>query len=141
MSDAAGETRQGRLLPCKSLNSRLEARRRPGKSTAIWEIRVQDEIAEAVAGAIEPELLKTESQRGAARPQSMEAWDLVRRGMWEFHKIEPEGHRLARELFLKAIEADPNSADGYIWLARAEAGLAAYGWTDHSEAIRQAGMV
>src|SRR5829696_6393675 len=39
MSDAAGETRQGRLSPCKSLNSRLEARRRPGKSTAIWEIR------------------------------------------------------------------------------------------------------
>ena len=104
-------------------------------------LTLQDEIAEAVAGAIEPELLKTESQRGAARPQSMEAWDLVRRGMWEFHKIKPEGHRLARELFLKAIEADPNSADGYIWLARAEAGLAAYGWTDHSEAIRQAGMV
>src|SRR5829696_3605415 len=41
MSDAAGETRQGRLSPCKSLNSRLEARRRPGKSTAIWEIRVK----------------------------------------------------------------------------------------------------
>jgi adenylate cyclase len=103
-------------------------------------LTLQDEIAEAVAGSIEPELLKTESQRGAEKPQSMAAWDLVRRGMWEFHKIEPEGHRLARELFLKAIEAEPGSADGYIWLSRAETGLAAYGWSTEPEATRQSSM-
>jgi len=70
----------------------------------------------------------------------MAAWDLVRRAMWEFHKIKPEGHRLARELLLKAIEAEPNSADGYIWLARAETGLAAYGWSADPETTRQASM-
>ncbi|HEX2134632.1 MAG TPA: adenylate/guanylate cyclase domain-containing protein [Microvirga sp.] len=101
---------------------------------------LQDEIAEEVAGAIEPELLKKEGQRGAERPQSLTAWDLVRRGMWEFHKVRPESHRAARELFRKAIEIDPNSADGYLWLARTEAGLAAYGWTSDPDANLREGM-
>ena len=101
---------------------------------------LQDEVAEEVCGAIEPELLKKEGQRGAQRPQSLTAWDLVRRGMWEFHKIRPDSHRRARELFLKAIEVEPDSADGYIWLARVEAGLAAYGWGDDAEADLRNGM-
>jgi adenylate cyclase len=101
---------------------------------------LQDQIAEEVAGAIEPELLKKEGQRGAESPRSLTAWDLVRRGMWEFHKIRPESHLRARELFLKAIEVEPNSADGYIWLARVEAGLAAYGWGNDSEAGLADGM-
>ena len=93
-------------------------------------LALQDQIADEVAGAIEPELLRKEGQRGAERPQSLTAWDLVRRGMWEFHKVKPASHHCARELFLKAIEIEPNSADGYIWLARVEAGFAAYGWSD-----------
>ena len=97
-------------------------------ATSVDVLVLQDQIAEEVAGAIEPELLKKEGQRGAERAASLIAWDLVRRGMWEFHKIRPDLHHRARELFLKAIEAEPNSADGYIWLARVEAGLAAYGW-------------
>jgi adenylate cyclase len=60
--------------------------------------------------------------------------------MWEFHKIKPESHRRARELFLKAIEVEPNSADGYIWLARTEAGLAAYGWSDKPDQHLRDGM-
>ena len=42
---------------------------------------IQDEIAERVAGAIEPELLRTEGAQAAARHTgNMTAWDLVRRG-------------------------------------------------------------
>jgi adenylate cyclase len=103
-------------------------------------LALQDQIAEEVAGAIEPELLKKEGQRGAERSMSLTAWDLVRRGMWEFHKIKPESHRRARELFLKAIEVEPNSADGYIWLARTEGGLAAYGWSDDPQVNLRNGM-
>lgn len=44
---------------------------------------VQDEIAERVAGAIEPELLRTESAAAVIRHTgNMTAWDLVRRGTW-----------------------------------------------------------
>jgi adenylate cyclase len=103
-------------------------------------LMLQDQIAEEVAGAIEPELLRKEGQRGAERTKSLTAWDLVRRGMWEFHKIKPESHHRARELFLKAIEVEPTSADGYIWLARTEGGLAAYGWSDDPEQNLRDGM-
>jgi adenylate cyclase len=103
-------------------------------------LALQDKIAEEVAGAIEPELLKKEGQWGAEHPQSLTAWDLVRRGMWEFHRIGPESHRIARELFLRAIDIDPTSADGYIWLARTEAGLAVYGWSADPEATLRSGM-
>jgi adenylate cyclase len=37
-------------------------------------LALQDEIAEEVAGAIEPELLKKQGQRGAERAQSFTAW-------------------------------------------------------------------
>jgi adenylate cyclase len=103
-------------------------------------LALQDEIAEEVAGTIEPELLKKEGQRGAERAPSLTAWDLVRRGMWEFHKIKPESHQIARELFRRAIEVEPGSVDGYIWLARTEAGLAVYGWSGDPEAALRNGM-
>jgi adenylate cyclase len=38
---------------------------------------LQDEISEAVAGAIEPELLRKEGHRGSERSQSSTAWDLL----------------------------------------------------------------
>jgi len=44
---------------------------------------IQDEIAERVAGAIEPELLKTEARLATTRHTgNATAWDLVRRGTW-----------------------------------------------------------
>jgi adenylate cyclase len=94
---------------------------------------LQDDIAEAVAGAIEPELLKKEGQRGAEHPQNLTAWDLVRRGVWEFNKFQQASHMVARDLFERAIEVEPASPDGYIWLARAETGIASYDWVADPE--------
>ena len=66
---------------------------------------IQDEIAERVAGAIEPELLKTEGAQAAARHTgNMTAWDLVRRGTWHFHQVTRENHLRARELFREACK-------------------------------------
>jgi adenylate cyclase len=101
---------------------------------------LQDDIAEAVAGAIEPELLKKEGQRAAQNPQSLTAWDLVRRGVYEFNKFQPASHLAARDLFIQAIEIEPSSPDGYIWLARAETGLASYGWVADPEAFLRNAM-
>jgi adenylate cyclase len=97
---------------------------------------LQDEIVEAVVGAIEPEVLKHEGERGAARPQSLSAWDLVRRGMWEFHKFTRESHELARQLFARAVELAPEVPDGHIWLARSMAAPIWYGWRDSDAAAR-----
>lgn len=92
---------------------------------------IQDEIAERVVGAIEPELLKSESCLAVARHTgNMTAWELVRQGMWHFHKVTREGHHTARELFRRACVIDPDLPEAHSWLGRVSAGIIAYGWSD-----------
>ena len=101
---------------------------------------LQDEIAEHVAAAIEPELLRSEGELATVRDvPNPTAWDLVRRGMWQFHKVQPETHRAARELFLQAAKRDPQAAEAYLWLGRVDAGLVAYGWTEDPGRISEEG--
>jgi len=102
---------------------------------------IQDEIAERVAGAIEPELLKSQGAEAAARHTgNMTAWDLVRRGTWHFHHVTREGHWKARELFREACKLDPDLPEAHIWLARVNAGIVAYGWSDSPTADQQEGL-
>jgi TolB-like protein len=102
---------------------------------------IQDEIAERVAGAIEPELLKTESHLAAMRHTgNMTAWDLVRQGMWYFHKVTREGHLAARTLFRRACAIDPDLPESHIWLGRVSAGIIAYGWSDAPSADSKEGV-
>ena len=112
-----------------------------GLGTHVWAERydleltelfaVQDEIAERVAGALEPELLKTVSVLAAARHTgNMTAWDLVRRGTWHFHRVTRENHFKARELFRQACKLDPESPEAHLWIGRVNAGMLAYGWSE-----------
>ena len=100
---------------------------------------LQDAIAERVAGAIEPELLKTESLPVAARHSgNVTAWDLVRQGTWHFHHVGRPTHLRARELFREAQRLDPELAEAHVWLGRVSAGIVAYGWSDRPmEDIRE----
>ena len=100
---------------------------------------LQDAIAERVAGAIEPELLKTESLPAAARHSgNVTAWDLVRQGTWHFHHVGRQTHLRARELFREAQRLDPELAEAHVWLGRVSAGIVAYGWSDRPlEDIRE----
>ncbi len=101
---------------------------------------IQDEIAERAAGAIEPELLKTEGAQAAARHTgNITAWDIVRRGTWHFHQVTHENHLKARELFRRAASLDPELPEGHLWLGRVDAGLVAYGWSDNRAADLQEG--
>lgn len=102
---------------------------------------VQDAIAERVAAAIEPELLKTESISTFGRHSgNVTAWDLVRQGTWHFHRVERESHLRARELFREARNCDPELAEAHLWVARVSAGIAAYGWSDQPEADIREGL-
>lgn len=102
---------------------------------------VQDAIAERVAGAIEPELLKTESLPAAARHSgNVTAWDLVRQGTWHFHHVGRDTHLKARDLFRQACRLDPELAEAHIWLARVSAGVIAYGWSDKPEGDIREGL-
>jgi TolB-like protein len=102
---------------------------------------IQDEIAERVAAAIEPELLRTEARLATSRHTgNVTAWDLVRRGTWQFHKIARDSHHVARKLFRQACAIDLDLPEAHIWLARVSAGLVAYAWSDDPEADIQEGM-
>jgi adenylate cyclase len=96
---------------------------------------VQDEIIEKVVGAIEPEMLRTETLRARRKtPESLTAWDLIFRGMWHFHQLNRDHHRRAQELFRKATQTDFDIAEGHTWLSRCSAGLLFYGWSENPEA-------
>ncbi len=83
---------------------------------------IQDEIAERISGAIEPEMLKTESVPAAARHTgNMTAWDLVRRGTWHFHRVTRESHLEGRELFRQACALDPELPEAHLWIGRVSA--------------------
>jgi TolB-like protein len=101
---------------------------------------IQDDIAESVVGAIEPELLRTESRLSAARTNDMTAWDLVRRGVWYFHRVAPETHAQARDLFRAAVRLEPQLPDPHIWLARVSGGIALWGWSDDPAAVCEEGL-
>jgi TolB-like protein len=84
---------------------------------------IQDEIAERVAAAIEPELLRTEARLATSRHTgNVTAWDLVRQGTWQFHRIARDSHHAARRLFRQACSVDPDLSEAHIWLARVSAG-------------------
>jgi TolB-like protein len=92
---------------------------------------VQDEITARVAGAIEPELLKSEGLRAATRgAQNLNAWDLVRQGTWQFHHVTKPTHLRARELFRSAVALDPRLAEAHMWLGRVNESIVGYGWSD-----------
>jgi adenylate cyclase len=104
-------------------------------------LQLQDEITEAVAAAIEPQLMRKEGERGIQRPKSLTAWDLVRRVMWHFHKFTPADHEKAIGFFQEATRVEPTEASGYIWLARAEGSrLSILGTPDREESLRVASL-
>ena len=102
--------------------------------------QIQDEITERVAGAIEPELLKSEELRASRRSAgNLSAWDLVRQGTWHFHKITKPTHLRARELFREAIKLDPQLPEAPMWLGRVSESIVGYGWSDDPAAdLREA---
>ena len=123
------------------------------RATTLWADRydfefgelfsVQDRITEQVVGAIEPELLKSESALAIARRRGvrdMTGWDLVRQGTWFFHQITRPTHLRARELFREARKADPQLAEAHAWLGRVSAGIAAYGWSEDEAADLREGI-
>jgi len=103
---------------------------------------IQDEITDSIVGAIEPELLKTESRlaNAAGDVEGKTAWNLFRRGVWQFHKVERDSHQRARDLFRSAVALDPQLAEAYIWLARVSGGIALWAWSDEPAAVSEEGV-
>ena len=95
---------------------------------------LQDEIATAIAGAIEPELFKFERERIAERPQlSGNAYELYQRGMWHHYRHTKEDNIKAQTFFRHALAIDAQYPQAAAALAIAVCNAAYLAWAEDAE--------
>ena len=81
-------------------------------------LQLQDEIALTIAGAIEPKLSRAEQDRARRKPpDSLDAWDLYQRGLWNYWQYSRASSVEAQRLFGEAISLDPHFAAARSFLA------------------------
>jgi adenylate cyclase len=95
---------------------------------------LQDEIVSAIAGAVEPELLKFERERIAEQPQHNEdAYELYQRGMWHHYRHNKKDNPQAEGYFRSALAIDPHYPQATAALAIAVRNAAYLGWAENPE--------
>jgi len=95
---------------------------------------LQDEIVTAIAGAIEPELLKFERDRIADQPQHNEdAYEFYQRGMWHHYRHSKDDNIEAQAFFRRALAIDSNYPQALAALAIAVCNAAYLGWAEDLE--------
>ena len=80
---------------------------------------LQDDLTKEIAAIIEPELERAEQRRLAtiARPENLEAWELLQRAISLIHAFNADDNARAQEFLNQAIEIDPNFSQAYGWLS------------------------
>jgi len=79
---------------------------------------IQDELARSIPAALSVKIEEAERQRVLSKPvTSLRAYDLYLRGRHLHQRSNPDDVRLAREMYLAAIEDDPQYSRPYIGLA------------------------
>jgi TolB-like protein len=108
----------GQLIDAASA-AHLWADRFDGTPEDIFDL--QDQVTSSVVGAISPALEQAEIDRVKRKPtESLGAYDYFLRGIAAVYLETLQSHRMALQLFYKAIELDPDFASAY--------GMAAYGY-------------
>ncbi|WP_281857629.1 winged helix-turn-helix domain-containing tetratricopeptide repeat protein [Litoreibacter halocynthiae] len=93
---------------------------------------VQDEISQAIAGRLLPEIYATDAERIADKPTgNMDAWDLYLRGRHSQAIYSKDAQKDAVRFAQQAIDRDPDFATAYSLLARALGTLFFFQWTDN----------
>jgi len=99
---------------------------------------LQDELAETIVGALEPELGKAEREQARSKhPESLQAWDLYQQGLWHLYQYSGEDIEQARQLFRKSLELDPGFGAAYAGLAEASYFCLVYGHSDSPDQDRE----
>lgn len=102
-------------------------------------LRLQDDVAKAIAAQVEIALTPQEKLRLAtARPVNLEAHEAYLRGRYYLNKRNEEGFRKANEFFGDAIQKDSNYALGYSGLADSYVLLGEYSLLTPKEAFTKA---
>jgi adenylate cyclase len=96
---------------------------------------LQDEITHAIAGAIEPELLKFERERIAERPQhSEDAYEFYQRGMFHHYRHSKADNIDAQAYFRRALAIDPQYPQALAALSIAVCNAGYLAWSEDAEA-------
>lgn len=103
-------------------------------------LRLQDEIAGAIAGTLEPELSAIEGAALRSHSTSdLNAWDSYQRGLWHLYHFSLGELEAAKSLLERAIALDPSFAQAHAQLAYTHIQLGFYGpWEERPERIRDA---
>jgi TolB-like protein len=97
---------------------------------------VQDEIAEAIVAAIEPQLYAAENFRAQRKPpDSMDAWDLVMRALSHYWRVTRQDNLVAQALLEKAIAIDLNYGQALGVLAASHTFGVHMGWADAATTV------
>ncbi len=94
---------------------------------------LQDEIAQNIISALSTQIDMAEQSRAHAKsPESLDVWDLVKRGLWHQNKLTGKDSAIAFDYFEKALEKEPNSVEAlvqmslwnfwHVWAARKDDG-------------------
>jgi adenylate cyclase len=79
---------------------------------------LQDEITEAIAAAMSPELKQFETERTVQRdPASLDAWECAHRGWWHLFQATEDRNSRARSFYEEAIRLDPQLVWAHYGLA------------------------
>jgi len=96
---------------------------------------LQDEITHAIAGAIEPELLKFERDRIAERPpRSEDAYEVYQRGTFHHYRQNKADNIEAQAYFRRALRIDAQYPQATAALSVALSAAAQTGWADDANA-------
>lgn len=91
-------------------------------------LALQDEIAEVIAGTVEPELSTIEGMALRAKPvEELTAWECYQLGLWRLYRFTEDDLHAARALFERAIRLDPELAPAHARLAYVHIQLGFYG--------------
>ncbi|MBH5399124.1 winged helix-turn-helix domain-containing protein [Bradyrhizobium sp. CNPSo 4010] len=92
---------------------------------------VQDEITNAIAAAIEPQIHAAENFRSHRKPPaSLDAWDLLMRALSHYWRVTRQDHAAAKALLARAIAIDPNYGQALSVLAVNDMFGVHLGWTE-----------
>ena len=79
---------------------------------------IQDEMTQAIVGAIEPELGKAERERARRKPPgNLDAWSCYQRGLWHLFRFTKADNDMAEELFRRSAALDPGFGGAFMGLA------------------------
>lgn len=122
-----------------STGTQLWADRYDGNVEDIFEM--QDNVTEAVVGAIAPEFMMSEMRRAQRKDVTqLDAWECVMRGRSHLWRMSRKDSAIAVDFFERAIATSPDDAFGAGDLSIALLLQAYYDWTD-DPAKALAGMI